>query len=234
MTILPAAEANQVSQQNLSLLGLDKPTKVTVPYSNGTLEIHVAQSPTRHYYANRLDDDGKNTPHVIEIKGDSIAKIELQPFRWRTSRLWNVNRFDIKGLTIKRQDAPALELEYNFYTQIWRATTEGNDVTALLNPHKAEKLLKKLSDIQVHHWLGPDSESAAHHLQSSTLEISVLIEEIDDDGERIGLIPHVRKLSQIVPNVPNQLYYGSTSLDPNYFLVDVATVKRLAVKLLED
>ena len=207
---------------------------MTVPFSDGTLAIHLAQRPARHYYANRLDPDGNNTPHVIELKGDSVAKMELQAFRWRTSRLWNISRFDIKGLNIKRQDAPALELEYNFYTQIWRATSEGKDVTALLNPHKAEKLLKKLSDIQVHHWLGPDSESAAHRLQTPTLEISVLIDEINDDGERIGLLPHVLKLSQIVPNVPNQLYYGSTSLDPNYFLVDVATVKRLAVKLLED
>lgn len=234
LTILPAADGNQASPQDLSLLGLDQPTEVTVPFSDGTLAIHLAQRPARHYYANRLDPDGNNTPHVIELKGDSVAKMELQAFRWRTSRLWNISRFDIKGLNIKRQDAPALELEYNFYTQIWRATSEGKDVTALLNPHKAEKLLKKLSDIQVHHWLGPDSESAAHRLQTPTLEISVLIDEINDDGERIGLLPHVLKLSQIVPNVPNQLYYGSTSLDPNYFLVDVATVKRLAVKLLED
>ncbi|YCM44666.1 DUF4340 domain-containing protein [Verrucomicrobiaceae bacterium 227] len=233
-TILPPVDGNPITQQSLSLLGLDNPTQVTVPVSNGSLAIHIAQSPARHYYANRLTEDGRNTPHVIEIKGDSIAKMELQPFRWRTSRLWNISRFDIKGLTINRQDAPPLELEYNFYTQIWRATTEGRDVTALLNPHKAEKLLKKLSDIKVHHWLGPDSESAAHRLQTPTLEISVLIEEIDDDGERTGLVPHVLKLSQIVPNVPNQLYYGSTSLDPNYFLVDVATVKRLAVKLLEE
>jgi len=234
LTILPTADGNQVTPQDLSLLGLDNPTDVTVPFSNGTLAIHVAQRPARHYYANRLDEDDKNTPHVIEIKNDSIAKMELQPFRWRTSRLWNINRFDIKGLIIKRQDAPTLELEYNFYTQIWRATSEGKDVTALLNPHKAEKLLKKLSDIQVHHWLGLVSDSAAHRLQSPTLEISVLIEEIDEDGERLGLVPHVLKLSQIVPDVPNQLYYGSTSLDPNYFLVDVATVGRLAVKLLEN
>jgi len=202
LTILPATDGNEATPQDLSLLGLDQPTAVTVPVSNGTLAIHVAQSPARHYYANRLDDDGKNTPHVIEIKGDSIAKMELQPFRWRTSRLWNISRFDIKGLTIKRQDAPTLELEYNFYTQIWRATSEGRDVTALLNPHKAEKLLKKLSDIQVHHWLGPVSESAAFRLQSPTLEISVLIEEIDDDGECLGLVPTSSSSRKSFPTFP--------------------------------
>ena len=78
------------------------------------------------------------------------------------------------------------------------------------------------------------NDNANHRLLTPTLEISVLVEEVDDEGERIGLVPHVLKLSQIVPNIPNKLYYGRTSLDPNFFLIDVATVRRLAVKLLED
>lgn len=234
LTILPAVDANGPYKGDLSLLGLDKPKEATIPFSNGKLAIHLGKRASRHYYANRLNADGNNTPHVVEIRGNSLGKMGLEAYKWRTNRLWNISRFDIKGLTIKRQDAPPLELEYNFYTQVWGATSEGRDVTALLNPHKAEKLLKKLTDIQVQHWLGPVNENASHRIQTPTLEISVLIEEIDDEGERVGLVPHVLKLSQIVPNVPNKLYYGKTSLDPNYFLIDVATVRRLAVKLLED
>lgn len=234
LTVLPPLDPNGPYQGDLSLLGLDRPVKATIPFSNGKLAIHLGKQPSRHYYANRLDSEGKNTPHVVEIRGDSIGKMGLESFRWRTNRLWNISRFDIKGLTIKRQDAPPLELEYNFYTQIWGATSEGRDVTALLNPHKAEKLLKKLTDIQVQHWLGPVNDNAAHRILTPTLEISVLVEEVDDEGERVGLVPHVLKLSQIVPDIPNKLYYGKTSLDPNFFMIDVATVRGLAVKLLEE
>ena len=234
LLILPPIDANGPFQGDLSLLGLDKPTISRIPYSNGQLEIHLSAQPSLHFYANRLDRDGNTTAHVVEIPADSISKMGLEAFRWRSNRLWNISRFDIKGLTIKRQDAPPLELEYNFYTQIWRATSEGKDVTSLLNPHKAEKLLKKLTDIQVQHWLGPQNQNANHRLATPTLELSLLVEEVNDDGERLGLTPQVLKLSQIVPNVPNKLYYGQTSQNPNYFLVDVATVRSLAVKLLEE
>lgn len=234
LTDLPPGDATVTAPQELALLGLDTPKTAWISSDGVAFEVHLGEAPVRHLYANSLDSDGRNTSHVIEIRSDLLMKMELESFHWRTNRLWNINPFDIRGLRITRQSDPSLELEYNFYSQVWHATQSGKDVTALLNQPKAEKLLKKLSDIRIQHWLGPDAENARSRLQVPTFEITVYAEEIDEDGENERVVPHTLSLSQIVPGVPNQLYYGRTSEDPNYFLIDVATVKRLAVILLEE
>ncbi len=235
---LPHRELNVITQpvpegaptpSGLNLLGLDKPKIVVV----NEITVHLGQANTRHFFANRLDEDGKHTPHVVEISPESLNKIPLQPYRWRSVRLWNLNRFEIKGLIITRGFQPPLELGYNFYTQVWSATQQGKDVTALLNPHKAEKLLKKLTDIDVQHWIGPVADNAAYRLSDPNLRISVLVEDIDDDGIERGKIRRNLTLSEVVDGQANRLYYGKTTHDQNYFLLDAATFQRLAVDLLE-
>lgn len=213
----------------LDLLGLDRPTVVTI----NDIVIHFGRANSRHFFVNRLDEKGNNTPHVVEIQSEALNKMPLEPFHWRSVRLWNINRFEINGLIIKKAGEPALELSYNFYTQEWAATKEGRDVTALLNPHKAEKLLKKLTDINVQHWIGPIADNASFRLSDPRLKISVLIEDIDEDGIERGKIRRELRLTEVVDGQPNRLYFGKTDSDPNYFLLDAATVQRLAVELLE-
>jgi hypothetical protein len=157
----------------------------------------------------------------------------LEPYHWRSVRLWNINRFEINGLIIKRAGEAALELSYNFYSQEWSATKEGKNVTALLNPHKAEKLLKKLTDISVQHWIGPIADNASFRLSDPALQISVLIEDIDEEGIEQGKVRRELRLSEVVEGQSNRLYYGKTNSDPNYFLLDAPTFQRLSVELLE-
>ncbi len=224
----PPAE-NSPAPSGLDLLGLDKPQVVTVD----DLEIHLGRVSTRSFFVNQLDKDGKHTPHVVEIPSESLNKMPLEAYHWRSVRLWNVNRFEINGLVIKKGNEPPLELSYNFYTQVWSATQQGKDVTALLNPNKAEKLLKKLTNIEVQHWIGPIADEAAFRLDTPSLEISVLVEDVDDDGIERGKIRRDLQLSEIVAGKTNGLFYGRTSQNPNYFLLDAATFQRLAVDLLE-
>lgn len=224
-----ASTENITTPSGLDLLGLDKPKTVTL---NG-IPIHLGQINTRSYFVNQLDKNGKHSPHVIEISSEALNKMPLKSYHWRSVRLWNMNRFEINGLIIKKPNTPPLELSYNFYTQVWTATEQGKDVTALLNPNKAEKLLKKLTDIEVQHWIGPIADEAAFRLSEPSLKISVLVEDVDDEGIERGKIQRDLRLSEVVPGQSNGLFYGHTSQNPNYFLLDSASYQRLAVELLE-
>tara|TARA_B110000881_G_scaffold149576_1_gene132609 strand:- start:169 stop:2409 length:2241 start_codon:yes stop_codon:yes gene_type:complete len=222
-------EPNARPPSGLDLLGLDKPKVATI---KGIL-IHLGQANSRHFFVNQLDKKGNNTPHVVEIQPEALNKMPLEPYHWRSVRLWNINRFEINGLIIKRAGEAALELSYNFYSQEWSATKEGKNVTALLNPHKAEKLLKKLTDISVQHWIGPIADNASFRLSDPALQISVLIEDIDEEGIEQGKVRRELRLSEVVEGQSNRLYYGKTNSDPNYFLLDAPTFQRLSVELLE-
>jgi len=67
----------------------------------------------------------------------------------------------------------------------------------------------------------------------SHLKISVLTEEINSEGELLGLRPQTLSISQVISGKSNKFFYGKSSSDNDYFLLNLGTVKRLAVKLLE-
>lgn len=215
----------------LELLGLDRPKIVEF---NG-VTIHLGQIDSRRFFANRLDENGKHTPHVVEVGAHNIGRMPLQAFHWRDIRLWNINRFEISGLVIKRRGQPALELSYNFFApKQWSATRGGQDVTALLNTNKAEKVLEKITDIEVKKWIGPISESAEERLADPALTISILIQEIDDEGRPRGMVPREFKLAEVAEGQINQLCFGKADTVNSFFLVDSATLERLSVDLLEE
>ena len=214
----------------LELLGLDKPKVIT--FNDVTL--HLGKVSTRHFFANRLDEEGNHTPHVVEIGAETIGEMPLEAYQWRGERLWNINRFEINGLSIKKKGQPDLNLSYNFYASEWSATRSNKDVTALLNTNKAEKLIKKLTDVEVKKWIGPVVEDAASRLVEPDLKIAVLVEEIDDDGKPVGTVQRELKISKIIEGQTNRLLFGKTDTNPSYFLIDFETVQRLSAELLEE
>jgi len=193
---IPHRELNVVSQAptpdtpaptGLDIFGLDKPKVVT----RGDIVLHLGLVKLRHFFANRLDENGKETPHVVEIPADSLNKMSLDPHPWRSVRLWNINRFEIQALIIQKKEQAPLELTYEFFSEVWEATQQGKNVSAFLNTNKASKFIKKLTDIEVQHWFGPVADNAAFRLTDPDLKISVLIEDIDEDGIVKGQAPQL-------------------------------------------
>lgn len=214
----------------LELLGLDKPKVIN--FNDVTL--HLGKVNARHFFVNRLDEQGGHTPHVVEIGAEIIGQMPLEGYQWKGERLWNINRFEINGLSVKKRGEPSLNLSYNFYASEWSATRSNEDVTALLNINKAEKLLKKLTDVEVKKWIGPAVEDAASRLVEPDLKIEVLVEEIDDSGKPIGTVQRELKISKIIEGKSNKLLFGKTDTNPSYFLIDAETFQRLSAGLLEE
>lgn len=215
----------------LELLGLEEPKIAKI---NGTT-IHLGKVSSRRFYANRLDDNGNHTPHVVEIGPQNIGRMPLEAYHWQGIRLWNLNRYDIRSLIIERAGKPKLELAYDFFApEQWSATRAGVDVTALLNTNKADKLMKKITDVEVKKWIGPIAEGAAERLATPGLKISILIKDLDDEGNFQGKIKRELRLAEVAEGQSNSLCFGKSDSSPSYFLVDSATFQRLSVDLLEE
>lgn len=230
-TVASPTTDSELAPSGLELFGLDRPKVITV----GETELHLGRSQSRVFFANQLDKEGKTTPHVVEISPDQLALMPLAPFHWRGERLWNINRFEIKGLKIKKRGEPLLELEYDFYApEPWSASRGAVDVTPLLNTNKAEKLIKKLTDIEVQKWIGPVADNAAVRLADPSLTIEVLLEEISDGGRKTGKIIQKLSLSEVIPGPANRFFYGKSDSGQDFFLLDAAIHQRLSVDLLID
>ncbi|MDB4462309.1 apolipoprotein N-acyltransferase, partial [bacterium] len=216
------------AQSSLAIFGIEKPKTITLAGTSGPVLIEFGSGDLNHFYSNRI-----GTARVAEVTSQIFTKIAMEDFRWRSKRIWSIDPFEIRGLVIERKGRPVLQLSYNFFSRQWKAREGGKDITARLNVNKANRLLEKLSDIKAHRWLGPDAQNATFLLNDPNLSISVSLEEVDDTGKVVALVPHQLKVAQIVSGAKNRFYYASLSSDPDFFLIDVGTVKSLAVELIE-
>ncbi|MDB4332921.1 DUF4340 domain-containing protein [Akkermansiaceae bacterium] len=216
------------AQSSLAIFGIEKPKTITLAGTSGPVLIEFGSGDLNHFYSNRI-----GTARVAEVTSQIFTKIAMEDFRWRSKRIWSIDPFEIRGLVIERKGRPVLQLSYNFFSRQWKAREGGKDITARLNVNKANRLLEKLSDIKAHRWLGPDAQNATFLLNDPNLSISVSLEEVDDTGKVVALVPHQLKVAQIVSGAKNRFYYASLSSDPDFFLIDVGSVKSLAVELIE-
>ncbi len=204
-------------------------TRISTNKGPKTIELGRAKFP--HFYASE-----KGSKRVTEIPAGFLTGLPVAGFRWRQTRLWNLNPFEVRGMIIDRPGKMNLTLGYNFFRQQWKAKDHrngGQDLTARLNSNKANRLLEKLTELRILRWLGPNNPEAAARLEVPNLSISILTEEVNSDGETLSLTPQTLKISQINPGSQNDFFYGKSSSDPSYFLLDLATVQRLAVDLIE-
>ncbi|MEJ6568462.1 MAG: DUF4340 domain-containing protein [Akkermansiaceae bacterium] len=213
---------------DLSVLGITETKKITIGSGSDASTLEFGGGKRTHFFSSRI-----GTSRVAEVSPQILTKIAMTDYRWRAKRLWNIDPFEIKGLLIQRSGQPLLQLSYNFFSQNWKAKLDGRDVTASLNTNKANRLLEKLANIKTHRWLGPRAENAKFQLNDPNLSITVIVEEVNDAGISVALTPKELRISQVMPGAENRFFYGSLSTDPDFFLIEVASVKGLAIDLID-
>ena len=212
---------------DLEVFGLDKAKAVTLKNDTVSEKFKFSLRGRAHFYAHQ-----SGSSRVVEIDPGSLTNMPLAAFRWQDTGLWNIDAFEVKGLVIKRTGKPVLQLNQNFVREKWTAQLDSEDVTAKLNVNKANRLLKRLTELNVHRWLGPISDSATELLQFPELEITILTENIDNTGRLQGLTPHTLKLSAI-PGPSKLFNYGSSTSNESFFLLSEDAKTALDIELLE-
>jgi len=121
-----------------------------------------------------------------------------------------------------------LELAYNDLAETWKASREGKDITADLDPILASYVLTSLENLQVASWLSPTDEDAIKALSNPALSFTITENTVDDLGDVNG-----RKSVTLSLAHDRNIVFGKISSDPAPFALTPENYLKLAVPLLD-
>jgi len=196
---------------------------------NQALELAFGIDSKGAYFANRI-----GTPTVVKVDQALISSIAVRPYEWRLSRLWSVDRNQLFALTVAKNAQEPLILKYSSLDDSWTARQAEKDITAELDPNRANYVLGLLEGLKVSRWLAPDDDGANNALTAPVMTFTIVERATDDFGDSTGEI--ITRSVRIAPNVQTEnpgFYYGRVDSDPNPFLLDVETFNKLATDLMD-
>ncbi|MFM2197320.1 MAG: hypothetical protein RLZZ505_752 [Verrucomicrobiota bacterium] len=216
------------ASDDLSPWGLDRPilTLIFLAENNQTLSISFGLDKRGGLFAKR-----KTSPTVMRIDKSFLEKIAVNAHDWRHARLWSFYKVDLTKLTLTQQGSPPLELSYDDRDESWKAAREGKDVTADLDPARANFILTTLENLSVARWLAPNDEAAAKALANPILTFTATENTVDDFGEING--SRTRTLT-FATDPASKLIYGKLSTDPSPFTLDDETFLKLGIPPLDE
>lgn len=215
--------------EDLSPWGLHRPilTLTFLAENNQTLAISFGLDNRGGLFAKR-----KASPTVMRIEDSFLEKVAVKPQDWRHSRLWSLSKVDLTSLVRTEEGSPPLELAYNDLAETaWKARRDGNDVTADLDPLRANFVLAALENLQVSRWLAPTDEAAAVVLAKPFLTFAITENTVDDFGDDVGTKQQTLTLAT---ESSSGLIFGKISSDPSPFILDPESFLKLSIPLLDD
>ncbi|MDP0491468.1 MAG: DUF4340 domain-containing protein [Verrucomicrobiota bacterium JB023] len=218
----------------LSRYGLDRPEfSLTLRLLSGqsqTIDFGTViddQGQPRHYFRQR------DSSSVIEISSAGYYAMPYRPYQWRSAEVWDFSPIDLSLLELKRAGQPPLTLRYHDLSQSWMEARLGNeDVTPRLIENRANRLLENLQKLSATRWLGSDHLPAEAALANPRFTVQAIFVSPDEDDT--GIQRSLLKLAPVAQTAANRFYYGSVSGDPDYFLLELGEVQKLAVELLDE
>jgi hypothetical protein len=180
------------------------------------------------YFVNRL-----GTPTVMRIDPQLISSIAIHPHEWRHALLWTISRVDLFAIERIDPTGEPLNLYYDFLNETWKAEKNGVDLSAEIDPAKANFMLTALEKLNVSRWLSGDDPDAAAALATPALILTVVEKKVDDLGDFKTLEGRELKLAPVPGKSPPQFYYGSLSGEQNLFLLDAETFEKISLDLMD-
>ncbi|BDS08929.1 hypothetical protein NT6N_39690 [Oceaniferula spumae] len=178
-------------------------------------------------------------PNIWQISNETVGKIAINPWQWRTAHTWHIPKVDVTQIDIERKGKPPVTLNFDYFSGLWKAKVNGVDATGKLNPNRADNLLSNLEGLETTKWLGPVHLQANQAMQTPDTIIRVHVQRVADDGTTL---PPVIKTLKIAHTPGNFIYFAKIDTVPyslenegeeNYFLLNPETIKKLYVDLFE-
>lgn len=210
--------------------GLDKPFLRLrfLGENNQVLELAFGMDRKGDYFVNRT-----GTPTVMRVDASLIQSIAVRPYEWRNARLWSVDKSNLMAIEITHASKPPLLLVYDDRDESWTASQESKDLTAEINPSRATYILNNIEGLKVSRWLSPTDEAAADALTRPEFTISIMEKTTDNLGDVTGTS---KRTLHFAPNTsgPNpSFYFGRLDSDPNPFLLDKDTFKKISTDVMD-
>jgi len=181
------------------------------------------------FFVNRI-----GTPTVMRIDPSLVSSIPVRPYEWRNSRLWSVDRTNLMAIERQPLGGPALMLRYDFNQEEWSAQRGSDDLTASLDPTRANYLLEVIEGLKVTRWLATDDEAAMAALAQPSLTLKIIEKGTNDIGDFTGLIYREVTLAPSSTESNPGFYYGRLSSGDRPFLLDRTTYGKLVTPVFEN
>ena len=210
--------------------GLDRPILALrfLGHDNQALELRFGIDGKGGYFVNRL-----GTATVMRVAPSLVAAIAVRPYQWKHARLWSVDRVNLQAIERKQAAESPVFLRYQFGDESWQATQNGKDLSASLDPARANFMLSVLEGLKVSRWLSPDDEAAVTALMNPSLTLTVVEKTYDAEQAFTGLSQRTVTFAPAVAGNNPGFYYGRLSTETHPFLLGTETYQKLAVDLFE-
>ncbi len=214
--------------ENLSPWGLDRPVLklIFLAENHQSLTLLFGLDASGNLYAMR-----KGSTSIMSLDVNFLEKIAVRHHEWRHARLGSFNRVDL--MSFKRQDiqAESLELKYDFIGDTWKAKRGDNDVSANLDPLKANFLMGVIENMEVTEWLSEDDDEAIKALENPFLKFEIQQRLVDEFGDKTG---EVTEVISIGASKTSGKIFGKKSSENLYFSLSEETVLKLSIPLLDE
>ena len=222
---------------DLKPYGLDRPLLQIgfISFDGQAMRIAISRNKTdENIYAHIV---GK--PNIWQLSNETMGKISIHPWQWRTEHVWHIPKVDATQIDIERNNAPAVQLNCNYFTDQWTAQIDGANATASLNPNRAKKLLSNLEALKTTKWLGPFYSQAAKALDTPDTVIRIHLNRFADDSTEL---PPIVKTLKIAHTPGKLIYFAKIDNLPvtpenegeeRFFLLSPDDVNKLYVHLFE-
>ena len=214
--------------EDLSPWGLDRPIlKLTfLAKNNQALAIHFGLDTKGNLYAIR-----KGTSTIMSLDIEFLEKIAVRQHEWRHARLGSFNRVNITSIKRQQSELEPLELGYDVQKDTWAASQRGEDVTAKLDPLKANFLMGVIEKLEVTSWLSGIDEEALVALKSPLLKFEITQNLVNEFGDVTG---KETEIISIGVNKSNGKIYGKKASEASYFILTNETLLKLSKPLLDE
>ena len=208
--------------------GLDRPILKLrfIAKDNQAFELRFGMDAKGVYYANRL-----GTPTVMRIDETLIRSVAVRAYEWRNARLWSLDKVNLLAIQRGIPGSSTLTLKYRFIDEAWSGEIDDRDVSASVDPVKANYLLSVLEDLKVLRWLAPSDEDALNALRTPSLVIDVVEKKFDDLGEFVGTGSRKLTLAPSDSSARPSSYFGRMGSEANLFTIDAETYGKIAAEV---
>ena len=208
--------------------GLDRPILKLrfIAQDNQAFELRFGVDSKGVYYANRL-----GTPTVMRVDEALIRSVAVRPYEWKNARLWSLDKVNLLAIQRSVAGSTPLTLKYRFIDEMWNGEIDGRDVSATVDPVKANYFLSVLEDLKVSRWLAPNDEAALNALRTPSLVIDVVEKKFDDLGEFAGTGSRKLTLAPSDSSARPSSYFGRMGSEANLFTIDAETYGKIAAEV---
>lgn len=167
---------------------------------------------------------------VYRVAAGVLAAFPTDPVKWKGLHPLRFTLFALRRISLQGGTSPSVDLDFNQDSAQWSGSIAGQDITAMIDRAKADKLAAAMANFQVQDW-ATDRTEAVKALATPALSFVVTL---GVPGEPAApLTQRTVRLSPTQAGADTAIYYGQLDGDPDVFFVTREYLRELMAPVLK-